>query len=294
MKKHPDTPLNIAYRRHGRHWRDHVHCYPVVSRRSGGLSIGINLNPDKVCNFDCVYCQVDRKTPSSSRNVDLAMLRNELECLLDMAVDQSLFAHPPLDCLSNDRRSVRDIAFSGDGEPTTCSRFADAVRIAADAKRARRLDDTKIVLITNASCLTRPAVRAGLTILDENNGEIWAKLDAGTQATCEAINRSNHPLSRIIENITDAARARPIVIQSLWMNIHGTPPSDAELHAFTQRINEIIASGGRIKLIQTYTIARATAEPHVVPLSRKELDRVATVIQAQVGVQLETFYGTGG
>lgn len=54
-----------AVRDHTRVYRDFTYVYPVISRRSGGLSVGINLNPDKVCNFDCVYCEVDRKTPAS-------------------------------------------------------------------------------------------------------------------------------------------------------------------------------------------------------------------------------------
>ena len=43
-----------AVRDHTRHFTDFTFVYPVISRRSRGLSIGVNLNPDKVCNFDCV------------------------------------------------------------------------------------------------------------------------------------------------------------------------------------------------------------------------------------------------
>jgi wyosine [tRNA(Phe)-imidazoG37] synthetase (radical SAM superfamily) len=34
------------------------YIYPVVSRRAGGVSIGINLNVNNACNWRCVYCQV--------------------------------------------------------------------------------------------------------------------------------------------------------------------------------------------------------------------------------------------
>ena len=78
-----DTPLQQAHRQHDRHWRDNAYCYPVISRRSGGLSIGINLNPDTACNFDCIYCQVDRTTPPAVRKVDLDRLKEELNNLLD-------------------------------------------------------------------------------------------------------------------------------------------------------------------------------------------------------------------
>src|ERR1041384_5902109 len=58
------------FTQHSRSWRENRYVYPVVSRRSKGLSIGVNLNPDKVCNFDCIYCCVDRKTPPVWRDVD--------------------------------------------------------------------------------------------------------------------------------------------------------------------------------------------------------------------------------
>ena len=48
---------------HRRKLDENRYVYAVLSRRSGGVSIGVNLNPDKVCNFDCIYCQVDRTTP---------------------------------------------------------------------------------------------------------------------------------------------------------------------------------------------------------------------------------------
>ena len=162
METDPDIPLRQAYRLHGRHWRDNAYCYPVVSRRSGGLSIGINLNPDTACNFDCIYCQVDRTTPPAVRKVDLGRLRSELDHLLDIACDGSLFSTSPFDAVAPDRRRVCDIAFSGDGEPTSYLRFDEAVRIAAEAKAARGLDRTKLILITDACYLTKPKVVAGL------------------------------------------------------------------------------------------------------------------------------------
>jgi wyosine [tRNA(Phe)-imidazoG37] synthetase (radical SAM superfamily) len=285
--------LTLAHQQHPRQWRKNIYCYPVVSRRSGGLSIGINLNPDKACNFDCIYCQVDRTTPPAVRKVDLPTLKAELESLLDAAIDQSLFTDPPLDCLAQDHRAIRDIAFSGDGEPTTCPKFDEAVRIAAEARQARDLRDTRLVLITNACYLAKPIVRAALRILDVNNGEIWAKLDAGTQAYDESVNRSATPLAHVLANILDAAIVRPIVIQSLWMQIHGQPPPEGELHAFADRLKDIMAAGGKIKLVQVYTIARKTTEPYATPLSRQQLDALAATLRAAVNVPLEVYPGAG-
>ncbi|MCB9851586.1 MAG: radical SAM protein [Phycisphaerales bacterium] len=285
--------LQRAWQDHDRHWRDNAYVYPVVSRRSKGLSIGVNLNPDKACNFDCIYCQVDRSTPPAVRKVDLDVVRVELANLLDRAIDGTIFNEPPISALPPDQRIVRDIAFSGDGEPTTYARFDEAVALAAELKQARGLDHTKLVLITDACYLTKPNVKRGLALMDAANGEIWAKLDAGTQAYYEAINRPNYPLSHVLANILDAARERPIVIQSLWMRVHGSPPPDAELLAYCDRIRTLIDQGARIKLIQVYTIARETTEPYATALSADELRHAARIIEDHCRVPIESFGGAG-
>lgn len=288
------TSLPLAFQSHSRAWHDFVYCYPVVSRRSGGLSIGVNLNPDKACNFDCIYCQVDRSTPGRVKKVDLAVVAAELGHLLDRAMDGSLFAEPPLDCVPATNRRVCDIAFSGDGEPTTFPQIAEAVQLAADARTRPGLNETKLVLITDACYLSKPNVRRALSTLDQNNGEIWAKLDAGTQAYYETVNRPNYPLSHVLENIVSAAKVRPIVIQSLWMRVHGQPPPDSEVAAFSDRLNEILSAGGAIKLVQIYTIARKTTESYATPLADAELDALGKAVRKRIPCKVAIYYGVGG
>lgn len=291
MSETNDDRLRIAYQHHGRHWRRNAYVYPVISRRSGGLSIGINLNPDKACNFDCVYCQVDRNVAPTVRKVDLNVLKAELHQLLALAGDGSLFAEPPFDCLPPEQHVIRDIAFSGDGEPTTYPRFADAVQLAAVARQAFNLTHTRIVVLTDACYLNKPKVAAAIEFLDRHNGEIWAKLDAGTEEYYQKINRPNLPLSHVLENITFAAKIRPIVIQSLWMRVEGEPPPDEEVRAFAARLNDIRAAGGQFKLIQVYTIARDTAESFVGAMDRAELERVAEIVANETRLPIELYPG---
>src|SRR5438034_4883917 len=151
--------INLAVRDHRRTFQKNVYIYAVVSRRSKGVSIGVNLNPDKVCNFDCIYCQVDRTTPGGDKDVDLARLRTELEAMLDAVVSGELFQHERFQRTPAHLRRLNDVAFSGDGEPTTCPQFLDTVHLAAEAKAARGLDAVKLVLITNATQLHRPRVQ---------------------------------------------------------------------------------------------------------------------------------------
>ena len=190
----------------------------------------MNLNPDKVCNFDCIYCQVDRIQQSETRFV-------ETRSLLRRVGRHARAGHFAASCLTQPRisptrprrlRRLNDIAFSGDGEPTTYRNFDEIIAACADVKRRHGLGDVKMVLITNASMFHRPAVERGLAILDANQGEIWAKLEAGTDAYYHLVERTTIPFRHILDNITAAARVRPLVIQSLFMRINGEPPPPEE------------------------------------------------------------------
>jgi wyosine [tRNA(Phe)-imidazoG37] synthetase (radical SAM superfamily) len=276
-----------AYRRHERKWKDHLFVYAVVSRRSRGISIGINLNPNKTCNFDCVYCQVNRDLPATVRKVDLEILRKELDTILQSENDGSLYEDASFNGLTQAERGVRDLAFSGNGEPTMYAHFQEAVRIAADARHRFGLDSAKLVLLTNAAYLHKPSVRAALAVMDENNGEIWAKLDAGTEEYFRKVNRPKESLGRILENILNTARVRPLIVQSLWSRIDGNTPPAEEIEAYCSRLNKLISDGGQIKAVQLYTIARDPAETGVSPLSDDELDRIASTVKIRVPLALE-------
>lgn len=279
------------FKNHPRHWRSNFYVYPVISRRSGGLSIGVNLNPDKACNFDCVYCQVDRTKPPRVRNVDLARLGDELQGMITDAVSGVLFQDDSFVHIPDAMRRISDIAFSGDGEPTTCKQFRECVQLAADLKRDAGLSDTRLVLITDACYLTKPSVVEALVILDENQGQVWAKLDAGTESYYRRVNRPNYPLAHVMENIIATAIMRPVVIQSLFMRLHGESPSSAELSAYVDRLKDIVAGGGAVEYVQVYTIARDPAEAFVTALTDNEVDAIVTRVETETGLRAEAYYG---
>jgi wyosine [tRNA(Phe)-imidazoG37] synthetase (radical SAM superfamily) len=285
------TTIEAAWRLHERRWAENLYVYAVISRRSRGLSVGINLNPDKACNFDCIYCQVDRTVAPRVRKVDLDRLSVELDHVLEAARDGWLFDAPPLDALPADQRVVRDIAFSGDGEPTTSPLFPAAVALVADRRRRFGLDQTKIVLLTDAAYLSKPAVREALVVLDRNNGEIWGKLDAGTEEYFRLVDRPNVSLDVVMANLLDAARLRPVVIQTLWLRVNGVPPPVSEVDAYCGRLRSLVEGGGQIKGVQLYTIARRPAETIAGALSRSEIDAVAAQVRACASVPVDVFYG---
>jgi wyosine [tRNA(Phe)-imidazoG37] synthetase (radical SAM superfamily) len=283
----------LVHRDHRRTFVDNLYVYAVVSRRSKGVSIGLNLNPDKICNFDCVYCQVDRTTPPVVRDLDVQRLLEELEDMLDLVLTGRLFEMERFRNTPPALRRLNDIAFSGDGEPTTCPDFANIVQAVAEIKQRHGLAEVKLVLITNATMFHRPAVRQALADLDANNGEIWAKLEAGTEEYYRQVDRTSIPLQRILANITEAARTRPLVIQALFLRMHEMPPPAEELEAFCERLNEIQRAGGRIRLVQVYTVARVPAETYVSPLSNAEVDQIVELVKHRTGLAAEPFYGPG-
>jgi wyosine [tRNA(Phe)-imidazoG37] synthetase (radical SAM superfamily) len=274
--------------RHPRHWRENKFVYPVLSRRSHGISIGVNLNPDKVCNFDCIYCQVDRRSEAETKFVETERLLEEIDHMLSLVCSGALFDDEVFRDVPPDRRRLNDIAFSGDGEPTTYRNFDEIIAAVAGLKRRHGLAEVKLVLITNASMFHKPAVERGLAILDENNGEVWAKLEAGTDAYYQLVERTKVPFRRVLENIASAAKARPLVIQSLFMRIEGIPPAEGEIDAFCDRLTEIVDAGGRFKLVQVYTVARPPAESFVTPLTESELEAIAAKVRAR-GIAADVF-----
>jgi wyosine [tRNA(Phe)-imidazoG37] synthetase (radical SAM superfamily) len=277
---------------HERRFDSNRFVYPVLSRRSRGISIGVNLNPDKVCNFDCIYCQVDRTRQSETRFVETDALLAELDDMLDLVASGDVYDTEKFRATPPELRRLNDVAFSGDGEPTTYRNFDELMSACAAIKQKHGLDDVKMVLITNASMFHRPHVQRGLQILDENNGEIWAKLEAGTADYFKLVDRTPIPFQQILDNITAAARVRPLVIQSLFMRVAGEPPSAAELDAFCDRLNEITAAGGQLKLVQVYTVARRPAEEIVSPLSDVEVDAIVSLVGRSTGLAAAPFYGS--
>lgn len=281
-----DLPI---VRDHARTFADFTYVYPVISRRSGGLSLGVNLNPDKRCNFDCIYCEVDRRVPGQAGAVDPTRLRTELVELVRAARSGELGQTPKFAEVADLTRDIRDIAFSGDGEPTMIPNFAACVEVVAAVRGEEGLTDTKLVLITDAAGLDKADVRRGLAVMDANHGEIWGKLDAGTEAYYRLVNRSYVRFDRILNNLQLTARQRPIVIQSLFLRVRGEVTPPAEVAAYCQRLNEIVRAGGKIKAVHAYTVARPTPEPWATKLNPTELEAIAAEIRQATSLPVCVF-----
>jgi len=284
-----------AHREHPRRFEDFKFVYPVLSRRSRGISIGLNTNPDKACNFDCVYCQVDRTKPAETRWFDVEGAEAELRALLDIVKARELAKFPPFDAVPERLLRLNDVALSGDGEPTTLKNFSGVVEMVTRCTPRH----VKIILITDASGLDREDVKRGLELMDAHHGEVWAKLDAGTEEHFKAVNRTSVPFRRILNNLTETARNRPIAIQSLFLRLFGRGPGAEEIAAYCDRLTAIMAAGGQIKFVQVCTMARQSmaqvnstpAGPFVGALTDAEVDAIADCVRLRTGLPTESFYG---
>lgn len=282
---------NVLHTSHERSFETNRFVYPVLSRRSQGVSIGVNLNPDKICNFDCIYCQVDRTTTSETRFVEMQQLLEELDQMLALVSSGELFQSEHFSDVPKHLQRLNDIAFSGDGEPTTYKNFDEIIQACAELKQQHQLSDVKMVLITNASMFHREHVKRGLEIMDANQGEIWAKLDAGSDDYYQLIERTSIPFQQILDNLEAAAQVRPLVIQSLFMQVNQEAPTEKELELYCDRLAQILAAGGQISLVQVYTIARRPAESFVTPLADHEVDRIVELVTSKTGIQAVGYYG---
>ena len=129
-----------------------------------------------------------------------------------------------------------------------------------------------------------------MCVLSENNGQIWVKLDAGTEEYHAQVNRSRFTLQHVIENIRSAADILPVCIQSLFMRIKGQGPSEEEISVYVDRLKSLLASGAMIEQVQIYTVARTPAEAFVTPLEKDSLERLATRVRENTGLLVNVFH----
>lgn len=260
---HPPGEQPLTTGDHSRDAAGLTYVYPVVSRRSGGVSIGINLNPNNACNWACVYCQVAGLVRGAAPTIDVDLLTSELHAFLAAAAtDEWMQRHAP-----EGARRISDIAFSGNGEPTTAGRFADIVR-AVLAVRARAELEVPTVLITNGSQLHKPDVLAGLRAMAEARGEVWFKIDRATRAGRSGVNQVDAGLERVADNLALAAEACPTKVQTCLFARDGLPPSEDELDAYVAFVSAQVERHVPLRGVLLYGLARPSLQPQASSLER--------------------------
>jgi wyosine [tRNA(Phe)-imidazoG37] synthetase (radical SAM superfamily) len=267
---------------------DQRFVYTVISPRARGLSIGINMNPDKICDFDCVYCEVDRSREPLDHALDVPAMSVELENVLSIIHSGAIKQRPCYKNLPPELLELRHVALSGDGEPTLCPNFVDAIQAIVHTRALHRFPFFKMVLITNASGLDRPDVAEGLQYFTDRD-EIWAKLEAGTQNYMDRVNRSKVPLQKVLDNILLCSQRRPVIIQSLFPSIEEKQLPAAEIEEFAHRLKELKEAGAQIPLVQIYSATRPTCHWECGHLPLRALSHIAQTVRSIAGLRAEIF-----
>jgi wyosine [tRNA(Phe)-imidazoG37] synthetase (radical SAM superfamily) len=267
----------------GDHSRDIAgltYVYPVVSRRAGGVSVGINLNPNNACNWRCVYCQVPDLKRGSSPRIDLVALEAELRTFLHEIVHGDFMQTHVIP----ESRRINDIALSGNGEPTSSREFAKVINLIGRVKADYELPkNIKLVLITNGSLIARPSVQAGLRAMAQLNGEVWFKLDSVTREGRERINNTRMSLMRMGENLRLATILCPTWLQTCVFQINGVAPPVAESDAYLSFLEGFLSEGGKLKGVLLYGLARPSMQPEAPRLTKVDrawMETFAARIQA--------------
>jgi wyosine [tRNA(Phe)-imidazoG37] synthetase (radical SAM superfamily) len=265
-----------------------VYVYAVLSRRSGGISLGINLSPNNACNWRCVYCQVPGLVLEKPPPIDLALLERELFGLLEGIVRGDWIAR----AAPGEARRLADVAFSGNGEPTASPQFADAVELAGRALAEFGLaGEVPIVLITNGSLLARPDVQRGLERLAELGGRVWFKLDSATEAGQRRLGSSALGPARTLKHLELAARRAPTWIQTMALDWNGPTLSGGEEQAYLDLLGEAVRRGLGVRGVLLYGLARPSHQPEAPelrPLPPQELERLAGRIR-ELGLECSVF-----
>ncbi|MBI5439245.1 MAG: radical SAM protein [Nitrosomonadales bacterium] len=257
-----DTKLNTL--NHDRNSAALRYIYPVVSRRAGGVSVGINLNSNNACNWRCIYCQVPGLTRGAPPPVDLAVLENELRDFLNELLHGDFMQSR----VPEDMRRISDIALSGNGEPTSAAEFAQVVELIDRVRREAGLPEAvKTVLITNGSLLYRGEVQQGLRAMAQLNGEVWFKLDRASEAGMRLINDTSASMDKVRDNLVTAIALCPTWIQTCWFALDGEPPGRQDEEDYLGFVSELLRDGHKPQGVLLYGMARPSMQAEVPRLS---------------------------
>jgi len=250
------------------HSRDNVgltYIYPVVSRRAGGVSVGINLNPNNACNWRCIYCQVPELKRGAAPVIDLIRLEKELYTFLR----EILYGSFMQEQVTPSARRIRDISLSGNGEPTSAKEFEQVIELIGKVKYDfDSLKELKLVLITNGSLIDRSNVQAGLRRLAKLNGEVWFKLDSVTREGRQHINNTRMSSRRLRNNLQLAASLCPTWLQTCVFKTDGKPPTKIETSAYLEFIEKLLREGVPLKGVFLYGLARSSMQPEAPRLTK--------------------------
>lgn len=260
------------------------YVYPVVSRRSGGVSVGINLNTNNACNWRCVYCQVPNLKRGTAPPIDLELLEVELRGFLDELLHGDFMQRR----VPKELRYIKDIALSGNGEPTSAKEFEQVITLIGRVMKELALPpEIKLILITNGSLMHRKNVQAGQRRMARLNGEVWFKVDRVSKSGMRQVNGTNLSLSKVRQNLATAVALCPTWLQTCWFMWDGEPPSKEDEDSYLDFLVGLLRDNIKPLGVLLYSLARPSLQSeasHLSTLSVTKLEMFAERIRA-LGVE---------
>ena len=251
---------------HSRELSGLKYIYSVISRRAGGLSIGVNLNINNACNWQCIYCEIPNLTRGSPPPIELDVLENELRFFLHEIIHGDYMEKN----VAIEDRHLKDIAFSGNGEPTSAEEFPQVILIVKKIlEEFNLLHKIKIRLITNGSLMHKESVLEGIQVLAKMNGEVWFKVDAGLEESTKVINQVNVKPQQAIDRLKRCSEICPTFVQTCIFTIDNKEPNNKEIDAYIKLIDSAKKS---IKGVHLYGIARPSMQPEAYRLGRVNIN----------------------
>lgn len=264
-----DSDLNITD--HSRDSAGLKYVYPVVSRRAGGVSVGINLNINNACNWRCIYCQVPDLKIGAAPAIDLNILEIELRGFLSELLHGDFMQKR----VPENSRRINDIALSGNGEPTSAKEFCNVIELICKLRHELPLPaDIKLVVISNGSLMHREYVQEGLKLMSQCNGELWFKLDRASEVGMLLVNNTQQKLEQVRQNLLIATTLCVTWLQTCWFAIDGSPPSAQDEDRYLVFLSEFITCQSKPQGVLLYTLARPSMQEEASRLSALSISQL--------------------
>ena len=234
---------------------------PVNSRRLG-RSLGIDLFREKICNLNCVYCEVGPTNVPVNRRGRYSPTREILAEITEF-------------CAAPHRLAAVDVlTVTAKGEPTL------HLDLGVILRHIKSLTDKPVAVLTNGTTLADDEVREALQLADI----VVPSLDAVRAESFSKVDRPARGLTveAIINGLRDFSRAYR---GRLWLEIllvRDINAADADIDALLPVLTTL-----RLDRIQLNTVVRPPADPGARPVAEARLAEIARRLQASLAVPVD-------
>jgi wyosine [tRNA(Phe)-imidazoG37] synthetase (radical SAM superfamily) len=222
---------------------------PVLSRRLG-KSLGVDIFLEKICNYDCIYCELGRTAKQSPAADDCLPVSTVVEAVKERLREISQPDH---------------VTIYGPGEPTLHSGIGEMIR------GIKKISKSPLALLTNGSLFWRDEIRRD--VLDADL--IIPSLDAGGEDIFQAVNRPAGEVTfgRMVDGLAALRRDfRGLIWLEVFL-VDGLTTGEDEVQRIKQYVDLV-----KPDRVQLNTLDRPAAEPHVQAVPRLRMKEIAGLI----------------